>query len=149
MSNRSTFWLVWGIAVIPVVAACVMYFGQIGLPKGRTHHGELVEIGTTASDVGLPAPSEPATWQVILASGPDCDGCQSFSEGISNFHTAIGRERERVIVLELNALALSRQEPSIWVIDPLGNVVLRFEPSVNPTLILKDLKKLLKLSKVG
>ena len=149
MSNRTTFWLVWGIAVIPVAASLVMYFGQIGVPKGRTHHGQLVEVGTAASDVGLPAPGEPATWQVILASGPNCGACQSFSAGIRNFHTAIGRERERVIVLELNASVLSRQEPSIWVIDPLGNVVLRFEPSVNPTLILKDLKKLLKLSKVG
>ena len=149
MGSRTTFWLVWGIAVVPVAAAIVMYFGQIGVPKGRTHHGQLVEIGTEVSDVGLPAPGEPATWQVVLASGPECAPCQSFSAGIQNFHTAIGRERERVIVLELNAAELIRSEPSIWVIDPLGNVVLRFDPSVNPTLILKDLKKLLKLSKVG
>ncbi len=149
MGNRTTFWLVWGIAVIPVAAAFVMYFAQLGVPTGRTHHGELVEVGTEAGDVGLPAPGEPATWQVVLASGPGCGACKSFSVGISNFHTAIGRERERVIVSEVNASALTRQEPSIWVIDPLGNVVLRFEPSVNPTLILKDLKKLLKLSKVG
>jgi hypothetical protein len=27
--------------------------------------------------------------------------------------------------------------------------VLRFEPEINPTLILQDMKKLLKLSKVG
>jgi hypothetical protein len=31
----------------------------------------------------------------------------------------------------------------------LGNVVLKFPPETNPTLILNDLKKLLKLSKVG
>jgi glutathione peroxidase-family protein len=35
------------------------------------------------------------------------------------------------------------------VVDPLGNVVLRFKPEINPTLILQDLKKLLKVSKVG
>jgi len=44
---------------------------------------------------------------------------------------------------------LTVPEPSIWVIDPLGNVVLKFEPEINPTLILQDLKKLLKVSKVG
>ena len=32
-------------------------------------------------------------------------------------------------------------EPSIWVIDPLGNVASKFEPGINPTLILQDLKK--------
>jgi hypothetical protein len=40
-------------------------------------------------------------------------------------------------------------ESGIWIIDPLGNVVLKFDPAINPTLILDDLKKLLKLSKVG
>ena len=149
MGNRTTFWLIWGIAVIPMLAAFVMYFGGIGVPEGRTHHGELVKSGTQYSDVGLPQPGEPATWQVVLASTPDCEPCQTFSQGLSNFHTALGRERDRVSVSELDASSLSVDQASIWVIDPLGNVVLRFDPEVNPTLILQDLKKLLKLSKVG
>ena len=54
-----------------------------------------------------------------------------------------------MVVREVNATDLTIDEPFIWVVDPLGNVVLKFEPAVNPTLILQDLKKLLKLSKVG
>ena len=65
------------------------------------------------------------------------------------FHTALGRERNRVVVSEVQTTTLTVSEPSIWVIDPLGNVVLKFEPGINPTLILQDLKKLLKVSKVG
>ncbi|NBR74494.1 MAG: hypothetical protein EBT74_00995 [Gammaproteobacteria bacterium] len=42
MGNRTTFWLIWGIALVPMLAAFVMYFGGIGVPEGRTHHGELV-----------------------------------------------------------------------------------------------------------
>ena len=68
---------------------------------------------------------------------------------MENFHTALGRERNRVVVSEVQTTTLTVSEPSIWVIDPLGNVVLKFEPGVNPTLILQDLKKLLKVSKVG
>jgi hypothetical protein len=86
---------------------------------------------------------------VVLASEPDCEACQTFSEGLKNFHTALGRERDRVSVSELQASDLKEKQAAIWVIDPLGNVVLRFEPEINPTLILQDMKKLLKLSKVG
>ena len=52
-------------------------------------------------------------------------------------------------VKKVAAADLTMTEPSIWIVDPLGNVVLRFGPEINPTLILQDLKRLLKLSKVG
>lgn len=149
MGNRTTFWLIWAVALVPMFAAFVMYFGQIGLPDGRTHHGELVKPGTQNVDIGLPNPGDPAKWQVVLASTVACAPCSLFSEGLDNFHTALGRERDRVVVREVNATDLTIDEPFIWVVDPLGNVVLKFEPAVNPTLILQDLKKLLKLSKVG
>jgi len=149
MGNRTTFWLIWGIALVPMLAAFVMYFSGIGVPDGRTHHGELVPSGTQYSDVGLAAPKDPPTWQVVLASAPDCEACRTFSEGLENFHIALGRERDRVSVSEVQASGLTQKRAAIWVIDPLGNVVLRFEPEINPTLILQDMKKLLKLSKVG
>ena len=66
--NRTIFWSIWAIAFLPVIAAVVMYFGQIGVPDGRTHHGELVEYGTQYSDIGLPDPGDPARWQVVLSS---------------------------------------------------------------------------------
>ena len=84
-----------------------------------------------------------------MSSAEGCKPCNSFSEGSANFHTALGREKDRVAVKKVAAADLTMTEPSIWIVDPLGNVVLRFGPEINPTLILQDLKKLLKLSKVG
>ena len=149
MGNRTTFWLIWAVALFPMIAAFVMYFGKIGVPDGRTHHGELVDSGTQYFDIGLPSPGDPAKWQVVLASTSECTSCRVFSDGLENFHAALGRERDRLVVREVEATDLTVPEPSIWVIDPLGNVVLKFEPEINPTLILQDLKKLLKVSKVG
>jgi hypothetical protein len=149
VGNRTTFWLIWVVALVPILAAAVMYFGQIGVPDGRTHHGELVESGTQYFDIGLPSPGDPAKWQVVLASTARCVSCRVFSDGLENFHTALGRERDRLVVREVEATGLTVSDPSIWVVDPLGNVVLRFKPEINPTLILQDLKKLLKVSKVG
>jgi hypothetical protein len=37
----------------------------------------------------------------------------------------------------------------LFVIDPLGNIVMRFDVRKEPSLLLKDLKKLLKLSHIG
>jgi hypothetical protein len=37
----------------------------------------------------------------------------------------------------------------LFVIDPLGNIVMRFDVRKEPALLLKDLKKLLKLSHIG
>ena len=59
MGNRTTFWLIWAVALVPMFAAFVMYFGQVGLPDGRTHHGELVKPGTQNVDIGLPNPGDP------------------------------------------------------------------------------------------
>lgn len=150
MTGRQTFWLIWALAVLPLIASLVMYFGGIGVPEGRTHNGELVADGTQARDLGLPSPdANDPNWQVVLASTGDCAPCGEFSKGLNNFHTAIGRERGRVSVAEIDAQQTVPGTPAIWVIDPLGNVVLKFDPAVNPTLILNDLKKLLRLSKVG
>jgi hypothetical protein len=38
---------------------------------------------------------------------------------------------------------------TVLLIDPLGNLMMRFDPDVEPDGILEDLEKLLKLSQVG
>lgn len=37
----------------------------------------------------------------------------------------------------------------IYLMDPLGNVMMRFSDELNPKLILKDINKLLKISRIG
>ena len=41
------------------------------------------------------------------------------------------------------------KENRIYIIDPLGNLMMSYEPDVNPRGIMKDLKKLLKASRIG
>jgi len=40
-------------------------------------------------------------------------------------------------------------EGTVLLVDPLGNLMMRFGPEVEPKGILEDLEKLLKLSRVG
>lgn len=37
----------------------------------------------------------------------------------------------------------------IWLVDPLGNVMLRFPPGADPNLMKKDLARLLRVSRIG
>jgi hypothetical protein len=39
--------------------------------------------------------------------------------------------------------------PSVYIVDPLGNLMMRFDTRENPKGLLKDLEKLLKLSHIG
>ena len=44
---------------------------------------------------------------------------------------------------------MSPQADAIYVIDPLLNVMMRFAPDLDPRLMIKDLKRLLKVSRIG
>lgn len=44
---------------------------------------------------------------------------------------------------------ISANSWNIWVVDPLGNVILRYEADRHGKAILKDMKRLLKLSNIG
>lgn len=71
----------------------------------------------------------------------------------------IASEYPRLTMLPLNAAgyrsSLAEQptawleEPQLWVVDPLGRVVLRRNPERRAKQILDDLKHLLKVSKIG
>ena len=41
------------------------------------------------------------------------------------------------------------QHDHIYMIDPLGNLMMRFPKDVDPSLMAKDLKRLLKVSQIG
>jgi cytochrome oxidase Cu insertion factor (SCO1/SenC/PrrC family) len=49
--------------------------------------------------------------------------------------------------LVLNALP-SREE-GFWLVDPLGNAMMRYPPDAEPKGMLKDIKKLLRVSRIG
>ncbi|MEZ5537879.1 MAG: hypothetical protein R3F02_19930 [Thiolinea sp.] len=40
-------------------------------------------------------------------------------------------------------------ENSVFLIDPLGNLMMQFPPDIDPKLLMKDLEKLLRLSHIG
>jgi cytochrome oxidase Cu insertion factor (SCO1/SenC/PrrC family) len=84
--------------------------------------------------------------RVFLATGSCCD--RSFLE----------REHPGLVVIDatgpeardlVNAFPQTDQPWSLFIVDPLGNLVMRYDTRDDPKGMLTDLKKLLKLSHIG
>lgn len=161
--RKGTFWLVWGLGFGPLLLATLMYWSGLGVPDGRTHHGQLLADGSSVDDWQLLGQDGrrwqgPQQWQLLLTAPGDCSDCALWLERLPNLWTAIGKERDRVdwhlvSVTPLPDALVSKRVaelgPGLWVVDPLGNLVLRYDLSVTPQGVLEDLRKLLKLSNVG
>jgi len=52
-------------------------------------------------------------------------------------------------VFETKAGGDPMEENSLYLIDPLGNLMMRYAPGTEPTGIIKDLKRLLRYSRIG
>ncbi|MFC6671019.1 hypothetical protein [Marinobacterium aestuariivivens] len=161
--RKGTFWLIWGLGAGPLLLAVLMYWSGVGVPQGRTHHGVLLADGARIDGWQLQnAGGEhwrgEAKWQLFLTVPADCTRCMGWLERMPNLWTAIGKERERVGWHRVSATAVGDVLGSkrvkelggaLWVVDPLGNLVLRYDLDVEPQGVLEDMRRLLKLSKVG
>jgi hypothetical protein len=71
----------------------------------------------------------------------------------------LDKEHEGLVVLDVAAdpgllavvaaLPATEREHSLYIVDPLGNLVMRYDTRTEPRGLLDDLKKLLKLSHIG
>ena len=78
-----------------------------------------------------------------------CDAaCDQSLEPLRRVHDALGKEADRVQVVGLGSDEISL-EPGIWIVDPLGNLVMRYSLEAELKGLLADLKKLLKVSRIG
>ncbi|MCO4758886.1 MAG: hypothetical protein KC477_12760 [Oceanospirillaceae bacterium] len=163
--NKGMFWLVWGVGALPMLLAMGMYFGQVGVPDGRMNHGDLLPPGAELEEWEIEDAAgeqwvHSGDWHLLLTYD-ECDrACDSWKTMLPNLHQALGRERDRVQWHVLSGHPATNKTvlvsgrigeigSAVWVADPLGNLVMRFPLDQNPRDLLLDLKRMLKLSKIG
>ena len=146
-----------------------------GLPEGMKNHGQLMTSGLVVPQ-GV-AELQSGRWGLMLM-GDECgNDCKEQLILMQQVHKALGKEFSRLqsiwlkknnhelfppnnLVLESEQLIekmslwltenrLPADDYSIWLIDPLGNLVLRFSPGTDGKDILTDIRWLLKVSKIG
>ena len=85
--------------------------------------------------------------RVLLATTNCCDRDYLTREhpGLAVFDAA----GDSALAAVVTALPATDREHSLYIVDPLGNLVMRYDTRTNPHGLLDDLKRLLKLSHIG
>lgn len=160
-TNKITFWLIVSVGVIPMLLAIIMFYTQGFNPKQTINKGELVEqqnIEQWQLTYNQLQWQQSAQWQILHTLPSDCQSnqCQKWRENLPSVIKLLGKDSDRVVLFQVGESDAMLRTPKItqlgeavWVVDPLGNVVLRYSPELAPKHLLKDLKKLLKVSGIG
>jgi len=165
------------IVIGPMVLASAMYQWRFWVPETRTYHGDLIGDGTTRADLGVEA--EEKRWQLLVTAPGDCaQECRQLVYLARQIQIGLNRETARAThalavgtpLAEDYEATLQREYPQLgrylldlpryrgqvaedapllWIVDPLGNLVLRYDAGSSGRDILKDLQLLLKLSRIG
>ncbi|MCG9789196.1 hypothetical protein L1D61_18650 [Vibrio mediterranei] len=144
--------------------------------SGATNHGQLLEPRATFESLGMVNPLQGESWQLGFMLPATCDdACLNRLYIMGQTYLALGKYKERVtpVVYVQTGQVLPELPDSVTVLtvndafsalvpsqgyvitDTLGQVVMFFEPTTKEQQIahskglLSDLRKLLKLSRVG
>ncbi|MDZ3994457.1 hypothetical protein [Pseudomonas sp. Teo4] len=161
----------------PMLLATFMYKLQFWVPEGRSYHGVMIGNGESRADIGITAQDD--RWQLLVSAPAACaDECQQLVYLARQIQIGLGRDASRAshalavdqalsadyqVLLEREYPQLQRYPldgqryqqkvgepgPQLWIVDPHGNLVLRYDAKVNGKHVLDDLRHLLKLSNIG
>jgi hypothetical protein len=141
----------------PFLGALLLHLNKADYQLKTVQHGTFVQPAQklqlrtryNLNDIELSPLLEPNKWHVIYLSPQICDGsCQQQKQILGKIHTALGADRERVIVATTPSSMLSSEQKgaNILIIDPLGFNIMRYEANFKAKDLVKDLKRLLKYS---
>ncbi|EMD81272.1 Cytochrome oxidase biogenesis cluster protein [Vibrio diabolicus E0666] len=164
--------LVCTFALPAVIAKVILTQGWY--QSGVTNRGVLVEPYTTLELLGQESPLEKNRWQLAYVLPNECtEQCRQQLYLLQQSHVALGKYQERVVpvlwqtelsgtvdvsmtTMQMNQSVTAKVKPGqMLIVDPLGQLVMSYSPKPNEDLVsfnkgmLADLRKLLKLSRVG
>jgi hypothetical protein len=166
------------VAIGPIILATSMYKFQFWVPDTRSFHGELIGTGETRAELGVQSDEKRWQLLVTAPNDCDAD-CQQLIYLARQIQISLGRDASRASHAITTAQPLSAEYdarllreypqlqrypldlkryrqtapgvelPQLWIVDPHGNLVLRYGAEVNGKDLLNDLRQLLKLSNIG
>ncbi|MEN8640943.1 hypothetical protein LOY46_00305 [Pseudomonas sichuanensis] len=175
--GRLQLLLILFVVLGPMILATSMYKLQFWVPEGRSFHGVMIGNGQSRADIGIDAQDE--RWQLLVSAPQACaEDCRQLVYLARQIQVGLGRDASRAshalaaaqaldadyqAVLgreypQLQRYPLDSQRyqqqvgepgPQLWIVDPHGNLVLRYDAKVNGKKVLDDLRHLLKLSNIG
>ena len=164
---------------LPLLGAYLVFFFFPGLiPSGTTNEGTLISppVGMTVLGDAVTSQIPAGKWTLLIFADEPCGAdCQQAIYLARQVNTALGKDADRVqralllpsgqlpagvdvagypdMVIHYQAPTLSRTglpgNATIYLADPVGNIILYYTPGQDGKAMLKDLKHLLKLSNIG
>lgn len=175
--GRLQLLLILFVVLGPMILATFMYKLKFWVPEGRSYHGVMIGNGEGRADIGIYAQDE--RWQLLVSAPEACaEECRQLVYLARQIQVGLGRDASRAshalaaaqpLAADYQAL-LGREYPQLrrypldvqryvqkvgevgpqlWIVDPHGNLVLRYDAKVNGKHVLDDLRHLLKLSNIG
>lgn len=162
--SRLKLLLLMALFAAPLLSAWAMVTWRVGIPEGRTAHGQLAPGLPALADWPL---EEPMTASEHWVLAFDCRGdCAAEADRWWRLHRALGREAPRLERLRIVAaeampgqaalpgerLASWRSPPAwgepgaLWLLSPQGEVVLGYSPGAPLRDVMDDLQHLLKVN---
>ena len=166
------------MVVGPMVLATFMYKLQFWVPDSRSYHGEMIGNGQTRADIGVQA-DEDRWQLLVTAPAACAAECQQLVYLARQLQIGLGRDASRAShalasaqpvgtdyaaklkaeypqlqrysldAPTFNRNAAAPGDAQLWIVDPHGNLVLRYDAKVKGKDLLNDLRLLLKLSNIG
>lgn len=172
--GRNLLLAMFAIGFASVGAAYVLFFAaREGGVWGTTNYGTFVTPPVTVAELTLSDDrgrqlTEGGTWWLWVVSPGECgSACAQAVHQLRQLHVLLNKDADRVqralvtppdatpAVLDeyprLEHLTgdLARLDEGIYIVDPIGNLVLHYPLEDAGKPVLEDIKKLLKVSQIG
>jgi hypothetical protein len=164
-----------GFFALPLLAGWIAYLNG-WVPGTASNYGTLIQPRSLDAP---PLEQLRGKWVLVQLDGAACDaGCEKKLYYMRQVRRAQGREMQRVerlwivtdsaalrpeLVAAIEGTRIARRDPRlaaafpagdavsehIYLVDPLGNLMLRFPREPDPSKMVKDLERLLKYSGFG
>jgi hypothetical protein len=173
LKSRLNLVLIALVCIAPLALGTLAYVLH-WTPGEPANYGELIDPRPLT---GAPFDALRGKWVLVSIDAPACDAyCERKLYFIRQARRAQGKDEDRVerlwlltspaqpraeVLAAIQGTHVARAGPElirvfpgvpsehVFLVDPLGNLMLRFPPDPDPTKALKDLQRLLKYSRIG
>ncbi len=149
--SRATGWILLLVFIGPWVTAHVVYALREQFSFNTVEKGELLSPPIQAQSLPFFDAAWLGKWQILYFTPAECDAsCQTLMPKLKQLHRALAKDQHRVEYRSIQTSGTPLLNATdIAIVDPNGWIMMRYSADIDPQLILKDLRRLLKYSHVG
>ena len=178
MTAKKEFWMFLAMFVLPIAFGTLFFYANPNyFSESTVNYGELVRPVIVIDESDIEIDSEASLqgiWTMVYVSSRCDDACEKAVTDMKTIRTLMNddmRRIQRMIIIKDNSTPKNRDESlikakitsekltqnlkkytenAIYLIDPIGNIMLYYEPqNIDIRLVIKDLKRLFKYSRIG